>query len=1113
MGPEGIPPPDAYLDATFGDGGYLARAHPGYRPRAGQRAFAEAVDRAIRTGGVLLTEAATGVGKTLSYLVPASYAAATQNKRTVVVTANLGLQDQIIDKDLPALARAVPWPVNYAVFKGRGNYACLSRIHDLEQDALRYRKPRGHGIDRDLLAWADTLYAQAARAENQEDEWPVGDRKELPREPSDEDWRKLSVGAEECLKDRCPFKKRCLANRAQARGRAGSIVVTNYKVLFIHLGLASIIGDVILGPYDTIVADECFPAGTLIDRRPIESIREGDMVNSFDERTGRMVQRPVRHVFVNRAPQQMVRITFFSGRSVIATMGHPFFTRHGWVRAGRLAPSDEVYHAHALHGVPSASPTIKNAACQRTGGPRLLQARLCERTSPTGTNEDHHHALRTMRKAGLGNGPGDEPLQDKRASLLFTNLYPYVGSQPPIKFANHQSFMPPMWEDQDRPYHGSGQRLLFGRTQNRISPSETVRGHAPSNDSRSTNTTLGTHANSQSNGRSRNSPTSDCDSSRARACTHRSWRQWTPAPDSPTHAAGTTARTREFLASRVSCSNSPIIWSPADNRDRYRSPGKKDCCRDRWGFASEAHGQGPRCEKDVLSSFDRVDRVEILESRSDATFGGLCPDGLVYNLEVDETHTYFANGLAVHNCHKMADLARDHFGFDPLSEASFRRAVARVPDHALAETLRRQVGGFFQRLDLLYHQRYGARLRSSSFVPEDLAAATDLLLTLGVAKDRLLAAARAKEDEAAMLAEPLDDVAGNIPDGFLKRPDDDEVRQAVREATDLTKAAQGLLSCADRVRSAIDPDFDEEHVIALERTEKGAIRVLSKLVHPDRVLRPALFGSRLRTVDGVSGMHPHAAFIGTSATLTTKAGDFEYIVKEIGAPLTETTTLTVGTPFDWWNQALLVLAEGMPTDPNTPAFTEAVGHALERIVVLAGGRTLGLFTSYAGMKAARERLAPVCARHGFRLLVQGDSSRARLVQTFRDEVTSVLLGVESFWAGVDVPGESLSVVVIDKLPFPPKNDPVLDRLEELEGKEAFWKYRLPRAVLALRQGAGRLIRSERCRGVIVCLDPRMITKGYGATFRESLPKTQVSRRLDAVAEFLRPQPPQPWDAP
>jgi ATP-dependent DNA helicase DinG len=719
MGPEGIPPPDAYLDATFGDGGYLARAHPGYRPRAGQRAFAEAVDRAIRTGGVLLAEAPCGTGKGLGYLVPASYAAATQNKRTVVVTANLGLQDQLIEKDLPALARAVPWPVKYAVFKGRGNYACLSKIHDLEQDALRYRKPRGHGIDRDLLAWADALYAQAARAENQEDEWPIGDRKELPREPSDEDWRKLSVGAEECLKDRCPFKKRCLANRAQARGRAGSIVVTNYKVLFIHLGLASIIGDVILGPYDTIVADEC---------------------------------------------------------------------------------------------------------------------------------------------------------------------------------------------------------------------------------------------------------------------------------------------------------------------------------------------------------------------------------------------------------HKLADLARDHFGFDPLSEASFRRAVARVPDHALAETLRRQVGGFFQRLDLLYHQRYGARLRSSSFVPEDLAAATDLLKTLGVAKDRLLAAARAKEDEAAMLAEPLE-VAGDIPDGFLKRPDDDEVRQAVREATDLTKAAQGLLSCADRVRCAIDPDFDEEYVVALERTEKGAIRVISKLVHPDRVLRPALFGSRLRTVDGVPGVHPHAAFIGTSATLTTKAGDFEYIVKEIGAPLTETTTLTVGTPFDWWNQALLVLAEGMPTDPNTPAFTEAVGHALERIVVLAGGRTLGLFTSYAGMKAARERLAPVCARHGFRLLVQGDSSRARLVQTFRDEVTSVLLGVESFWAGVDVPGESLSVVVIDKLPFPPKNDPVLDRLEELEGKEAFWKYRLPRAVLALRQGAGRLIRSERCRGVIVCLDPRMITKGYGATFRESLPKTQVSRRLDAVAEFLRPQPPQPWDAP
>jgi ATP-dependent DNA helicase DinG len=169
---------------------------------------------------------------------------------------------------------------------------------------------------------------------------------------------------------------------------------------------------------------------------------------------------------------------------------------------------------------------------------------------------------------------------------------------------------------------------------------------------------------------------------------------------------------------------------------------------------------------------------------------------------------------------------------------------------------------------------------------------------------------------------------------------------------------------------------------------------------------------------------------------------------------------------------------------------------------LAGGRTLALFTSFAAMRMAAEHLA--AQQLLFPVHVQGQAPRAVLLENFSREVDSVLLAVASFWEGVDVPGESLSCVVIDKLPFEVPSDPVVKaRVERIReaGGNPFADYQVPRAILALRQGVGRLMRRASDRGVLAILDGRLFAKGYGRTFLRSLPASPVIRDLAAVADF------------
>jgi ATP-dependent DNA helicase DinG len=244
--------------------------------------------------------------------------------------------------------------------------------------------------------------------------------------------------------------------------------------------------------------------------------------------------------------------------------------------------------------------------------------------------------------------------------------------------------------------------------------------------------------------------------------------------------------------------------------------------------------------------------------------------------------------------------------------------------------------------------------------------------------------------------------------------------------------------------------------------------------------------------------HPRA-WIFTSATLA-MGEDFSHFKRELG--IEDAAARSWPSPFDFQRQALLYSPKGLPPDPNDPGYTEAVIEAALPVLKASHGRAFLLFTSHRALRLAHEYLKD---RIAYPLLVQGTGPRSELLVRFRALGNAVLLGAASFWEGVDVRGEALSVVLIDKLPFARPDDPVLAaRIESLraEGGNPFMDFQLPQAVLQLKQGAGRLIRDEEDRGVLVLCDPRLYSKAYGRTIRASLPPMKQTRELADVQAFF-----------
>ncbi|HET9112572.1 MAG TPA: ATP-dependent DNA helicase [Burkholderiales bacterium] len=246
------------------------------------------------------------------------------------------------------------------------------------------------------------------------------------------------------------------------------------------------------------------------------------------------------------------------------------------------------------------------------------------------------------------------------------------------------------------------------------------------------------------------------------------------------------------------------------------------------------------------------------------------------------------------------------------------------------------------------------------------------------------------------------------------------------------------------------------------------------------------------------------AWIFTSATLSVK-GDFTHYRSQLG--LANGASLSWDSPFEYARQAVFYLPQNMP-EPNTAGYTAAVVKTALPLLAASEGRAFLLFTSLRAMKEARHLLEQEFAHShlDFPILMQGERSRTELLAQFRALGNAVLLGSQSFWEGVDVKGDALSLVIIDKLPFMPPDDPVLAaRIRQINesGGNAFMQYQLPHAVITLKQGAGRLIRDETDRGVLVICDPRLVSKPYGKRIWQSLPPMKRSRNEDEVVEFLR----------
>jgi len=416
--------------------------------------------------------------------------------------------------------------------------------------------------------------------------------------------------------------------------------------------------------------------------------------------------------------------------------------------------------------------------------------------------------------------------------------------------------------------------------------------------------------------------------------------------------------------------------------------------------------------------------------------------------------------------------------------------------HTVEQVASRHLGfslsqyGLRQGLQRLYNPRTRKGLLQQARRPEVIASAADLLPEVDRFFEKIAGACafrqgkefRVRGERAAELAES---VAESPLAGALTRLVG-TLTETAAEVSD--EGLQGeLRETVSRLRTSLSGLNDflsqnaPEHVYWVERT--GRTSSWTSL-HAAPVDVAPLLGRLLFRDGGTAVM--------TSATLSIGSEDLAYFRNRVGAE--EVPSLQLGSPFDYERQMTLRIVKKMP-EPKDPRYEEALADWIRRMTEESKARAFVLFTSHRTMQAVAARLESFYEEKGWSLIVQGGGlSRSRMLEAFRDGGHNVLFGTDSFWTGVDLPGEALSSVIITRLPFVTPDHPLTEaKLEQIEaeGGDPFQSYSLPEAILKLRQGVGRLIRSSRDRGSICILDSRIVSRPYGKAFLKALPECPV----------------------
>ena len=487
----------------------------------------------------------------------------------------------------------------------------------------------------------------------------------------------------------------------------------------------------------------------------------------------------------------------------------------------------------------------------------------------------------------------------------------------------------------------------------------------------------------------------------------------------------------------------------------------------------------------------------------------LCADASVRQSSFGEVIPACSRAV-IDEAHQLEDVATQYFGFSfsnyrveelardverLLADAGIAGGPAQRRDLEKAiEHLREHAGDFFSELALAHRGEEHARDRAATTLREDRVRATEA--SLAEVREAAALLTGALDLVESMLALTEHAGADNTESDAGKRvremrgphdaKSDDGAptkRSREAEAPDIEALARRAAVLRDELRFLLHAS-DPEYVYFIEFRGRG-IFLRASPIDVSRIVRELLL-DRMRTI------------VMTSATLAVD-GRFDYIRNRLG--IDNATEVRLPSEFDFARQALLYLPKTMP-DPRLPEFAIAAGREVVEILKRSRGRAFVLFTSYATLRDVRSIVEMAL---DYPIFVQGTAPRSQLLKRFRETPHAVLLATSSFWQGVDVIGDALSCVIVDKLPFASPSDPItaarIDAIR-MKGGEPFEEYQVPLAILTLQQGLGRLIRHRRDRGVLAVLDPRLRTKVYGRRFLASLPPAPLVRDLSAVAAFF-----------